>query len=358
MILGSIFRKKYRDIVALSVYDNRAYMAGLRQNREGVISLQWLESASGEEGELHDQILSRLLHQNAGGLPVLLCINNEELITSTRELPGLSGQEVRQAIRLEMDYSGNSGLWTYQYTDGTATLKQLPMETFNRLVAAYQGELFILGIMGMEAVPEGEYPAWSELGWQAGPPEEGQQELQQLIYTATEYLEGRGYVFEAAPPQLLAWDWLKICGAVLLLNIFVAAFIGLGGLWQWRELAGELHGYKQQGALLSDVRQKKQEAEEMKGQIRERSGILASLHNKGLGWSAYGLMVKFSGIPLEGVTFSELTINDHKQLVIKGQAESFGALVRYNSTAGLDMAIEQSEEKEQGNVEFTCKGQL
>lgn len=358
MELGNIFRKKYRDIVAMSVYDNRAYMAGLRQNRAGEISLLWIESAAGEEGELQDKILGRLLQHNAGGVPVVLCIHSEELLTGTRELPGLSEKEVKQAIRLEMDYSGNSGLWTYQYTDGTATLKQLPMEAFNRLVGAYQGELFILGIMGMETGAGQDYPDWSDMGWKGSPPEAGYQELQQLIGTATDYLRGSGYVFAAAPPQLLAWDWLKICGAFLLLNIFAAAVIGLGGLWQCRELAGELHGCQQQAALLSDVSQKKQEAEEMKGQIRERSGILASLHNKGLGWSAYGLMVKFSGVPQGGVTFSELTVNDHKQLVIKGGAESLGALVKYNSTAGLDMAIEQSEEKEQGNVEFTCKGQL
>ena len=341
MRLRNIFQKDYRDIVAVYPHENDIYMAGLGSYRDGRIALMWTDTLPDNGEGFRDRLLGRLMIQQRRNSEIIFCIDDDRVITTEREMPGVTSEEVEQAIRLEMEYSGEDCKWTYKYQDDVVTLKKISGDDYNKVVELYREDLLISGVMVLE-----------HCGTTGDPINDD------LICTVSAYIEGEGYCFERLPNRLFNRDWFKIGSLFFLANICVSLMIVGGAFFECQELNEKIHGYKQQMALLENVNDMKKETESMTGEIKDKAKILNSLRNKGMGISGYAIMVDLCHVPREGVILTEARVDKDKQMILKGRADNVGDLIKYTGQLGHELSIDKTQQGEQGNVEFICKGQL
>ena len=360
MILNDFFQQKYRDVVAVYPQENIAYMACLRVDQRNGVSLMWVDSVAGETAELRQRLTARLVIHGSGGSEVVFCIGDQLLETVAREMSGLTPKEAEQAIKLEMEYSGESCRWTYKYQDDWLTVKKLSAEDYGNFIDDYRGDVSIAGVVALEPreVSDELWEVMEDFSWGNISPDNLCDDERELICTAFNYIRELGYSFEGVPAIFYRWNWLKIGALFLAINVLISVFICLGFFLKNQELAEESHGYKQQLALLENANDIKKEARELAVTSKTKAGILASLQDRGLGMSGYAVMVHLSHVPATGITLDEVRAENNKELILKGKAENVGLLVKYISTLGREISIEKTQQGEQGNVEFICKGQL
>lgn len=341
--------------------DDTIYMVGLRSYRDGRIAIIWVDSLP-EVGEgLHDRFLGRLMIQQHKHSEVIFCVDDDRVITTEREMPGLSLKEVEQAIRLEMEYSGENCKWAYRYQDDMVTLKKISLDEYKILVDDYRGDVFIAGVMAMDYYEEFAGSGSDELfdmAWGGISQEQITEVVRGLIFTACDYIRKRGFCFERFPNSFFNWDWLRAGILFFVVNICASLIIGCGAFWEGQELNEKIHGYKQQMALLENVNDMKKETEGMTEVISRKAQILNSLRSKGMGLSGYAIMVYLSQTSGEGVILSEAKVDNDKQLILKGRADNMGMVVKYISKVGKNLSIEKTQQGEDCDVEFICKGQL
>ena len=337
------------------------YMVGLRSYRDGSIALIWIDSLKDAGEELHDKLIGRLMLQQQKDSEVIFCIDDDRVITTEREMPGVTLKEIGQAIGLEMEYSGENCKWAYRYQDDVVTLKKISLDDYKLLVDDYRDELFIAGVMAMdyhEKIAGSFSQEPFDMDW--GSISQGQitDVVRGLIFTACDYIRERGYCFERIPNSFFNWHWLRVGILLFLVNLCVSLIIGGTAFWEGQELKEKIHGYKQQMALLENVNDIKRETESRAEAIRGKANILNSLRNKGMDLSGYAIMVYLSNGSGEGVILSEAKVDKDKQLILKGRADNMGMLVKYINKPGKGLSIEKTQQGEQGDVEFICKGQL
>ena len=86
-------------------------MVGLRSYRDGSIALIWIDSLKDAGEDFHDRLIGRLMLQQQKDSEVIFCIDDDRVITTEREMPGVTLKEIGQAIGLEMEYSGENCKW-------------------------------------------------------------------------------------------------------------------------------------------------------------------------------------------------------------------------------------------------------
>ena len=337
------------------------YMVGLRSYRDGSIALMWIDSLPAAGEELHDRLLGRLMLQQQKNSEVIFCIDDDRVITTEREMPDVTLKEITQAIGLEMEYAGENCKWAYRYQEDMVTVKRISLEDYKILVDDYRDELFIAGVMAMDYHEEfaGSYSGeLFDMDW--GSISQGQitEGARELIFTACDYIREKGYCFERVPNSFFNWHWLRVGILFFLVNICVSLIIGGTSFWEGQALNEKIHGYKQQMALLENVNEMKKETEGMSETIRGKANILNSLRNKGMELSGYAIMVYLSNGSENGIILSEAKVDKDKQLILKGRANNMGMLVKYINKLGKSLSIEKTQQGEQGDVEFICKGQL
>lgn len=358
------WRNSKRNIVAIYEETDKAYLAALMLDKNQQISIEWLDILEGKPQELPDRVLGRLLLHDQGNCELIIFVGRDNRDLVRQEYPVLEPTELANAIEMDIKYFyGGDWVWCYETQADTIRVTALRQDKLVELMGDYSEVGMVAAVMPLSDAAENQDIA---LDWGEWSPDNLDGKILRLVDGAYSYAKNIPQSCLIRLPQwLYKWQWLRVVVVLLTINILVTLMLVIGGLLLHKSINRQTAEYTQQAALLEDIKSLKSETEVMKQAIKRRTNLLANLRQSAKGISGYGIMVELGRIPPKGVTLTETEVIGEKEFILQGKADSTANLLKYIQQAGnlggitKDLfTLESSQQDENGNIQFVCKGQL
>ena len=361
----SLFRKRNRCIMVMYFRRNEGYAMAVTVNPVGNITVNWTERVQDEADNIMDSLQGKMLYHDIGYHETIICVDDEQISCIEKIYPPLTDRELLNAIKMEAEYTADrDAMWCYEKIGDTTKIRILDWEKLKGIVQSISGTGIISGIVALPQLGKLEQVEvdWGEMEEEIVTQDRPWKRLLQAIWC---YLDGRYCTFGKISSWLYKWNWLGAGIVFFCLNFLIAMVIAIGGMLYHQSYQDQITDKNNQLLLMENTENIKETTGSAQREIKMRANIMASLRDRGMGFSSYGFLVELSSISSDGVVLTEVSATADKQIILKGRAKDMTSLLRYSEHIGdfggllkEALVIKDSKWDENGDVEFTCQGKL
>ena len=292
--------------------------------------------------QLAEELAVRCAEEGIHEKRVVLCVPPDKFISYIKAFPSLSGKELPEAIRWEVEANTPFVDQVYTYSavqPDTYQIQILDRALMQELFHAFRENGFdVVGLVGeCDFLPEQQLrnmvwdgesvslPAF--FGWEkTGENEAG---LKQAMFAAWKAERGipREENFLPAEFQEGPWDWKRVAAAMIAPVLFAGLLLYGHGVWKLTKLENEKAALEQELLLRSDERQRQTLYLEKTKNLKASTSVLKGLSEKRRSW--YAVFTSLGTVNLPGIIINGVETTEHQRIRITGRADSYEKITEY-----------------------------